>query len=257
MTSNSDARARAISKIQKMLALTNDNATEGEVENAMQMAYDLMAKFAVDQSEIESDDPADTMIRDTMKSRLSGNLSRWESSLSHAVEQAVPGVNRYIATDYEAPRFGSGDGLDSRRVTSVVWYGPADLVEIARNLMDETRAVIATLATGRYGGCYRGPGRSYAEGFAAALCRKVEEQARKDREQQAKITAIVLASVEANQNWLATARGIRLRNRGASNSGGRHHHDAYGQGRSDGRSHDFAPGKATGKIAGGRRALPS
>ena len=33
-SSNDNSRARAISKIQKMLALSGDNATQGEVENA-------------------------------------------------------------------------------------------------------------------------------------------------------------------------------------------------------------------------------
>ena len=46
---------KIVNRIRKMLALASDNAaSEGERDNALRMAYNLMAKYNIDQSKVES-----------------------------------------------------------------------------------------------------------------------------------------------------------------------------------------------------------
>jgi hypothetical protein len=245
---------RIIARIRKLLAFDGDNATEGEIENAMRLAQELMERHAIDAAEL-ADRPADDRPaepeRDRRSSTIGARVSTWESTLAWAVVQAVPGVNHYSSTEFKRS-FGTGR---SRRQATIVWYGPADLVEVAAELYESTRLTIATMAAGVYSGVYRGQGRSYCEGFASALYAKARKQ-RQAGEHAEKLGAIVLASEAANKKWLATTHNIKLRtvSRGG---GGAHYGDAYGEGRKDGERHGFNPGRPSGKLSGGRAALPS
>lgn len=245
-------RESIINKVRKLLAFDEDTATQGEIENAMSLAQQLMEKHALDAADVDriSDEPEEIW-RDKINSELNSTLATWESMLANAVEQAVPGVNHYRGREYKRT---FGNGGRSRRIMTIVWYGPADLVEVAKALFDETRLVISTLAAGVYGGVYRGQGRSYCEGFADALRRKAEAQ-RSGSEHAEQLNAIVLSSEAANRGWLLETHGVKL-SKASRSSGGRHFGDAYGEGKKDGERHGFTPGKPTGKLRGGRLALP-
>lgn len=246
-------RDSIIRKIQKLMQMDGGNATEGEVRNAHEAAQRLMEQHAIEMADLEEGQPRDSIDRDRSRSELAANVSQWETSLAWAVHKMVPGVSWYRSTEYKRTFGGSGR---MRRQSVVIWYGPTDLVEIAKNLFDETRGMIATMAQGIYGGVYRGRGRCYAEGFAYQLKKRAEEQARGSEHAQ-KITDIVLVSEGANKEWLADEHGVKLVQTSAS-VGGRHFDDAWGEGKKDGANADFTPGKASGKLrSGGRLALPS
>lgn len=239
-----------ISKIQKLLAYDGDNATEAEVANAMNAAQRLMEKYAIETADLEEDASYGNDVERTRAvSELSARLGTWESWLRSAVEYAVPGVNSYRTNEYRKPKFGEGSAR-TRKIAVFMWYGPADLVEVAKNLFDETRAVIATMAHASYGGVYRGEGRSYAEGFA----RKLNELAKEARgggsdEDRERLGEIVLASEAANLGWLEEVHGIKLQKAGGLGNG-RHHSGAFGAGQRDGENHNFRPSAPAKKLSG-------
>lgn len=256
-------RDRIISRVQKLLAFDENNASEGEIENALKMAQNLMEAHAIEQAELEAESQSsDPVVREQANSKLKANVAKWESWLGAAVRTVVPGVDYYQTNEYVRAFDGTGK---LRRQSMLVWYGPADLVEVAKALFDETRAVIATLAQGNFGGVYKGQGRSYCEGFASALHDKAYRQRQENEEKRLaeategaivlRMTDIVKKAKAENSEWLQEAHGIKLTSAGGG-GGGHHYGDAYGEGKKDGQRHDFTPGKPTGKLAGGRLALP-
>ncbi len=247
-----ESRSRIIERVRKLMAFRDGTATEAEVENALSLAARLMEQHAIDRAEVfrglggaaaGGDGPpgGPDITRSRASSPLGGNVAYWESWLTSAVREAVPGVSCY--TDATTGRF---DGV---RRSRVFWYGPETAVEIARLLFDETRLIIATLAAGMYGGCYRGPGRSYAEGFAQALWRRIRDD-RVKSERQAEVTAIVLQDAAANQQWLAREHGVHITKR-SSRRGGTMNREAFEHGRTDGQRHEFSGVRP--RVEDGRR----
>ncbi len=240
---DAESRARIIDRVRKLMAFRDGTATEAEVENALSLASRLMEQHAIDREEVaaaggggrDGSDSAAGPPRARGESPLGGNVAHWEVWLAIAVREAVPGVSYYTNSFY-------GDGSPNRpgqgRRSWVFWYGPEAAVEIARMLFDETRVIIATLAAGMYGGCYRGRGRSYAEGFAQALYRRVQRE-REQSERREQVTAIVRRDAAANDQWLAREHGVHLTRR-SSRRGGTVDQEAFEHGRSDGQRHEFS-----------------
>lgn len=240
---DAESRARIIERVRKLMAFRDGTATEAEIENALSLAARLMEQHAIDRSEVaaaggddrsgDSANPAPARAR--AESPLGGNVAHWEVWLAMAVREAVPGVSYYTNSFYgQASPGRPGTG----RRSWVYWYGPETAVAIARMLFDETRVIIATLAAGMYGGCYRGPGRSYAEGFAQALHRRVQQE-RQQSERREVVTAIVRRDAVANDQWLARELGVQLTRR-SSRRGGPIDRDAFEHGRTDGQRHEFS-----------------
>jgi hypothetical protein len=109
-------------------------------------------------------------------------------------------------------------------------------VRLATELFAEITKTIATMARLRYGGVYRGPGRSYAEGFALALRQKATEG---ERQRVEACTALVVATVRRARIWLATSKGIRFGSSSRSGSGRTYDSSAHNAGRSDGRNYSM------------------
>lgn len=230
-------RDRIIDRIRKLMAFNDRTATEAEVENAMALASGLMERHAIDRADVEDAAAAAgagegvDVVRTRGRSPLRRNLATWEATLMAAVRAAVPGVSSYTDTDEDPddPEF---------LVTMVVWYGPEDAVEVARVLFDETRLIIASLAAGIYGGCYRGRGRSYAEGFAHALWQRMQREREASAEHE-RVTAIVRRDEERNTQWLADEHGVELMRR-PRRRGGRHDPSAFAHGERDGTMHELS-----------------
>ncbi len=235
------ARARILDRIRKLMAFNHATATEAEVENAMGLAARLMEAHAIEQDEVEAalrtsaDDAAAAshVERDLRRGDAVASMSWWEKILASAVREAVPGVGSYIERKRRRTRRG---GTSSR--SHLVWYGPVAAVEVAELLYEETRLVIASMATFQYGGCFRGEGRSYAEGFAESLYAAARE-ARAASEQQERVSAIVLRTEAANERWLADRHGVRPRASTSAAPSGEHHDGAFLHGTRDGQAHEF------------------
>lgn len=73
---------KIVNRIRKMLALASDNAaTEGERDNALRMAYSLMAKYNIDQSRIDA--------KQTLEQRLKMDVDGWSMLWSVHIHNAM------------------------------------------------------------------------------------------------------------------------------------------------------------------------
>ncbi len=98
--------------------------------------------------------------------------------------------------------------------------------------------MIGTLAAGMDGGCYRGPGRSYAEGFAETLLLAARD-VRTSSANASRMTARVPRIEAGDQRWLADRHGVRTRVKRVAPPSGEHFDDAFEHGEQDGREHEF------------------
>jgi hypothetical protein len=253
---------KARRQIRALLELgRDDGATEAEAENALRFARRLMLAHSVEESDLAPVDgherAADEEYAQTDALLDSDKGARWEGHLAQVIARLVGSVHVYAGHGVQARTAGGAllfDGMGrTRTVKRYVFYGPKSDTETARDLFGEWRVTIAALARMHYGGVYRGPGRSYAEGFARGLddkLRKAEVEERdllRAHEADAltsgsdRNTALVLvralpalrAKREKASTWLRNECGIRL-GRSGGGRGGRHHGDAHGHGRRDG-----------------------
>ena len=248
-------RERVIDKVRKLMRFDEHTATKAEVENAMRLAQEMMEKHSIDSSELGVDDTAETIERSLRKSMLTGaRVTKWERQLAITVKTCVPGVSFFET--YE-PRRHFGRGVCD--MGTFYWYGPDEIVEVAKELFDETRAVVATMAVGSYGSVYNTQGRSYCIGFAYALSAMVSK--RRDASDNAeRVASIVLASDAANKEWLRDEHGFEIEESQAGPPRGEFDEQALKLGVRDGKNHDVTPREPTKKIeqaAGVRPALPA
>lgn len=206
----SDPTDRIKSRVRKLLNLANDqSAAEGEIENALRYARALMDQHHLDEADLDEEVREERMAQ--MIATCGGSkMSAWESALAHAIVKVI------------------GFG----------WY-------VGKEMFEEVGKTIATMARLKWGGVYRGPGRSYCEGFAYELLNRVSREIREQRTSECK--ALVHQKANLARTWLREEAGVRLRSRGGGGDGGQHHHDAFGDGRRDGRQSDFqrpAPAEA-------------
>lgn len=243
------------SQIRKLLNLAADDAaTEGEIKAAMHAADRLLEKHHLERADIEAEAglAAPPEARDKMASVRavggSAKLRGWEQSLASAVAQLVGSVGYYYSSPTVMPT-GTFGKLEKRQ--PFVFYGPEEDAELAKTLFEEWQHVIATLAVGKYGGCYNGDGGMYAVGFVEGLHSLVFDVVvqRKAlstpstralvRVGQGSLAEVLEQKRDLAKQWLKEERGVTLR-RGASGAGvGRGSLSARDAGRSDGRRADF------------------
>lgn len=215
------------------MAFRNGVATESEIENAMRLAQNLMARHAIDAAEIaDASGNFGGVDRCCAVSSLGSRRSTWEVLLAAAVLVTVPAVSSCSA------RVQFLDGGVVRRVVRVVWYGPAEDVGVSKELFDSTRALVLAMARRKWGGAFRGQGRSYCEGFASGLYRLACDR-RDASELAASLTALALRHEEENARWLAGEHGIEPRDRKVKTNG-EVHLDAFFDGRRDSRGCRFS-----------------
>lgn len=237
----------------------NDGAFEQEAENALRFARKLMNRHGLDQSDLEEERDATSVAAaaDVEYGRRnsfseSSTLSKWEETVATTACEILGTVQWYVQTKIlkktphgtvqTHPRTGK-----PLRGTRMVFYGPAGDCEHVIDLLDEWRALIMAMARLKYGGVFKGPGRSYCEGFAHSLWRKFA-QIREEEERQKKqldgdrsmalmlvnSSAIQVAKKEKGSDWLKNVEGIKLQKRPAT-SYRKHHGDAFNKGVADGK----------------------
>ena len=237
-----------------MLAIaSNDASSDGEIDNAIRFARNLMDQHRLSESDLAVE-PADQKksIDDAPKDRafvtIGGKICSWEAQLGHAVS-AIVGCPFYTNSDKTRLarsrqgfiRFDAeGKPLQGK---SIVFYGIAEDAWLAAELYEELRATILTLARLKWGGCYKGDGGRYCEGFVDGINSKIDRQ-----EQQERIAAtngdsslilierrndLVLHAKKVSHNWLST-QGVRL-GKDSARLGARGSSEAYGSGVADGK----------------------
>lgn len=231
-----------------------DGAAEGEIDNAMRMAAALMDEHHLStadvQAEAQKTAPESIPTMGTADSQCVGvNLSTWEIALDSAICLLVGTVQSYqTRKETQTGTFGRPKIGKALR-----FYGPAEDAALAAELMGEWAHVIATMAVGKYGGCFRGDGAMYALGFARQLRARAQEAANARKlviTDSTRALVLVggagsLAQVldrkrELAKSWLRNEKGVKLSS-GSRRSGYRSgSHDAHAAGRADGARADFS-----------------
>lgn len=258
-------------RIKGLLSLGRDpGAFEAESANALRFAARLMLKHQISEAELEPTKDVHEQAADTEYARMetptSGvRLSRWESLLAWSMVKLVGTVQHYIGPQSIRRRNGvvelDPETGETVRSTPIMFYGPVGDAAEAQGMFLEWSATIIAMARLRYGGAFRGEGRSYCEGFARALYdRAMEITAQETQllsdgasEEYALVIQrsqdLVQARLLRGTEWLFETHKVKLSRRsGGSGSGGRHFSDAYGAGKADGQRSDF-------RRTGGRKLI--
>lgn len=271
-------------KLRGILAKAEEGSgtTDAEAQAALDFARRLMlrhqltdADLGQDRKRTPSEIAADTEYGTVDAFTTGGKLSKWEWGVACAINGLI-GTTQTYRTGPAERRSESGNlefdaTGQTKKAVKLVFYGPAEDCRDARVLFDEWVVLIAALARMKFGGALRGSGRSYAEGFAAALLDKVHQMRKRERALleaggNAKIsmadaalvaanevedgsdctalvvaagTEIMLAKKEQGSAWLTKEKGIELR-KSSGGSGGEHDHSAFAAGEHDGQSADFS-----------------
>jgi hypothetical protein len=285
-------------KIRKLLNLANDpGAMKGEIDNAMRFANRLMMQHNLSEEDVRADaEPKGvheiaaaveaTEYAQGVHAGMGSRFTAWESRLGSAITLLIGTISYYTGGYLGERRTPEGVLIfnphtgEPVRAASMTFYGPTEDVEAAKALMYEWSTMIVAMARLKYGGALRGPGRSYAEGFADELYSKVFEIKGEERLKAAQLApgerldikrlasgtveekAIVLAErssalalsnamtlvaakKERGREWLEKDCGIELSS-GSSRGGGSYDPGAHSAGRTDGR-------KASGSFGYSRR----
>lgn len=246
-------------KIRGVLAKADEGsgATEAEAASALAFARRLMLRHHLTDEDVRRDErtpdeAAADCEYDTASAWSEGaSLSVWETVLCNAIAGLVGSVGSYHAGRGVArtPR-GTADLRNgkSRTAVEIRWYGPAEDARDAAELFGEWSVAIAALARLKYGGALRGPGRSYAFGFAQGLYEQVQGLRAKECQLQpgegerehalvVQSNAIQAAKRERADEWLRKEQGVRLTSRSGAYSGV--DGEVREEGRRDGRRADF------------------
>lgn len=240
--------------IRKLLNLANNEGAMGkEIDNALAYARRLMLAHNVSEEDLTPHEQAAQEEYAQVAGQTCGRyLSAWESTLSWAIVELVGTVDHYVDSGtFQRRKDGVVDFDENGRPRAcrrVVFYGPEGDAGDARNLFEEWSATIAALGRMKHGGAFRGPGRSYCEGFARSLHEKVKRSIRdEDRLIESDCRDLVLVGSrevmrqkrQEASRWLREDLGLKLGKSGWR-AGGRHHAGAYGDGREDGSRADFS-----------------
>jgi len=168
----------------------NDASTEGEINNALRFARNLMNKHHLSEDdlvdgEIQTDFKKDILNAERSRCYVSigGKLYKWEGLLASFVRDFVGGVGCYIDNSKTAARDPRGMAMkdiwgEYYQGKRVCFYGLAEDAHLASEVFHELRLTICATARLKFGACYTGDGGSYSEGFVNGLFTKIEYQAK-------------------------------------------------------------------------------
>lgn len=239
----------------------NDAAFDQEAENALRFARKLMLRHGIEQCDLEEKRDASSIaavadVEYGLKHCYSEakTLSKWEESLANTIASIVGTVQWFKQTKVEKKTkagtvaFNDKTGEKVGLVSSMSFYGPdADCID-AIDLLEEWRQVVIAMARLKYGGVFRGPGRSYCEGFANSLrkankrIKHLEHQQMMELDSAHRSNALMIINANAiahekkerAASWLQDEKKIKLRS-APQTSYRKHFGDAYVDGQTDGK----------------------
>lgn len=249
--------------VRKLMSLATDNkAGEAEIETALRMAAKLMDRHHLTNDDIGSREEADADAADLTMGRVAATtqttrFSTWESTLGGAILDLIGCINWYISHETAPVRVNGVaviEGDEVKRGKRIYFYGPAKESAEAAELFEEWSRVIATMGVARWGGCFRGDGAMYCNGFADAVAR-IARKINRERQLTAArplpqlagetSTAITLSGrfdllKKEAEVYLEKDHGIKLHTRSASSGYSAGSQDAYNEGKSHGEKSGFA-----------------
>lgn len=232
-------------KLAKLIRLSEDNtASDGEIENALNMAAQIMARHQLTRDDIDTnaEDPLARVRMGRFLTMAKGaKATQWEKWLARFVGNFIGSVDYYfdprvrvLAAANNGRPFGTG----------FYFYGPEDDVEAAVALFQELQDAVAMLAIAKWGGYARGDGAAYAEGFILALRSKHSAEVGRLKDSDPATAALIVRSEETalalasrGREWLTKEHGIKLRevSAGGSSAGSA---QARSEGHRDGSKYD-------------------
>ena len=244
-------------RINKLMAVAGDGiATEGEVNNAMDLAMKLIDKHNLDMAEFEKKEQREEKIEygKVQMNYSSKIMNHWEGQLALAICKLFGTVSCYRESTKSPFRHNGVVQLDNKgdiiMTPSLQFYGPINDTKEAADLFRNWTISIGTMALTRWGGIYKGAGASYCEGFVKAIYEKVSQL---DTSRQLTMatkyqlgdstTAITLMErykliKTGARQWLNETQGVRLSKSHVTTSRN-NNQDAYSEGFSHGKSTSF------------------
>lgn len=250
--------------VRKLLNLAaNDAAADGEIQNALNFAQKMMAKYHLSEADIPSDNPDIQQIDSvdvsnfTYKSGGSNSqgvsLSSWECGLGTFIQRFVGSVVVYQQTEKEVQKTTHGtiqfdnNGKPIKK-QKMVFTGTEDDVTLCEQLFDEIALTISVMARMKFGSYLRGPGRAYGDGFVSSLFTKLKQSQQLLAAPTSDSTTLVIRATNAltlrkkNQaQAFLSSKGIRLGS--AVSSKVKNYSDAYSSGQQDGSSFNASQSK--------------
>jgi hypothetical protein len=249
-------------KVGKMLSLASDSgASQGEIENALSMATQMMMKYNLTRQDIDQskENPIEKV---QYGMRTAYSLSKktfvWESSLAMFLTRFIGTVKVYRDSQMHLNRKRGmvvtdekGNSVYSR---AFIFYGSDDDCEIAVELFDELKYAIQMSAIIRFGSWAKGDGGAYCEGFVSGLRQTHIQEVKKLKMDSQTYGLIIvseqnqLAIVKQADQWLAKEKGVKLYKKQTS-TGASGSSDARNEGREDGSNYGLNKPTATRKLA--------
>lgn len=232
-------------RIRKLLNVAeNDAASQGEIDNAVRAARNMMHAFNLEEDDCTLQDEPSNEKDVASAPTTGGKVTRWEGHLARVVCDLVGGVSCYQNSG------GTGKIRNGKYTTfgSFCFYGRADLAKLAADTYEELCATVATMGRLKYRGWFRGDGAVYCQGFVSGLAqqiRKADEEAKQTAQGTAlvvKSTALIAQQRQEAKQWLSEVKGVRLTT--THKTGGRGSTSAYQHGQRDGLSADLSAAKA-------------
>lgn len=239
----------------------NEAAAQGEIDNAMRFAAKLMEQHQLTEEDVILNRTEEKILdlENQTFTELGGYMGgnkfcHWESDAASFACAFVGGVKWFYneGVPYKVngiQQFHTGKWAHQRQTrTKVTFYGIQEDVEMAFAVYNELIMTIATMSKLKWNGVYRGPGRSYCEGFMRGIWSKYYD----DQNSQLKLakrttsnsTALVVIDnrklvvkrkEELATQWIEKHRKL---NTASKQRGGSTFHDAMDEGRNDGRNYN-------------------
>ncbi len=247
-------------KLRKLLNLSNDEgASAGEIDNAIGIATQLMARHNLTREDIDlsDEDPTKNVkLGQQFAVSLGSRLAYWEICLAHFVTGFI-GFTDFYPDKVEGTLYRNGIALlnpdgNERKGTLMWFYGSDESAQQAVELYEELASIIQGVATVRYASWARAKGAAYAEGFTLGLLSKLEKAKAQLSLSDEKTHQLVLvdqsnqlAVVNKGKQWLKETTGatiITKKHKGAPANPD----NAYAKGRGFRDGQSYNPSKPSG-----------
>lgn len=229
-TNTTAAQEKIIDRVKKMMALANcTGAAEGERDNALRMAYNLLAKHNLSMSQVEAKDSTPQEQRESQKATFV--VYPWARSIAGL-------VGSLFFCNYYFMRSHTGKQADH------VFIGKVSNVATAQYMSEFVVKSVCREAARLYGSAIAPEARCFAIGVVRKLQERIAEIKTTLNKESTTGTELALINIdkqekEANALWLAE-QGVKLRT-STSRTKGVTDSDAYHAGRDFGARVSLSP----------------
>jgi len=238
-------------RLKRLFAVAeNDASTDGEIENAMRAARNLMSQHQIERDDIFETDDGEVCTTNVVFGRSScysmySSICSWESYICRFISDFVGNVGFYIQNGIL--RRNSAGMATKGKATKITFYGPELDVQFCIELYDEICCFVTASAKLKFGNALaRGEAAAYAEGFAHGLWEankketRVLEEASQGGDKNALMVINRSLTVKKDaKKWLSTECGLKLGKGRPLPSMALKDFGAYAEGKSDGA--DYKP----------------